>query len=140
MNRYVSVVVNGKLDVWTGNNPDKDPEAKRKALERAEFLRRGGDTAYAVLVSEIREEPKEKTMPQLERREPESPRHEEGCRGISSYDSAYDELREAMARLLGVIEAHECTCFSCDRDGQTYCDCLQREANRARGVLPPNGR
>ena len=52
-NRYVSVVVNGQLDAWTGKNPDKDPEAKRKALERAGLLRRKSHTAYAVLVTEI---------------------------------------------------------------------------------------
>jgi len=52
-NKYVTVVVAGQLDVWTGKNPDKFPGAKREALGRAQVLREKGKTAYAVTVEEI---------------------------------------------------------------------------------------
>ena len=45
------------------------------------------------------------------------------------------ELRKALEKVLGVIAAHECTCFSCDRDGEEYCDCLERVAKEARNTL-----
>ena len=32
----------------------------------------------------------------------------------------------ALRELLGVIEAHDICTESCDRDGNTYCDCLER--------------
>jgi hypothetical protein len=47
-------------------------------------------------------------------------------------------IEAALKQLLDVIEAHECTCFSCDRDGEQYCDCLEREAKRVRAALSPN--
>ncbi len=46
-----------------------------------------------------------------------------------------EQLEIRLRALLGVIETHECTCFSCDRDGETYCDCLERESARAKAVL-----
>ena len=48
------------------------------------------------------------------------------------------EMEVRLRALIGVIEAHECTCFSCDRDGETYCDCLQKEAKLAKAMLTPN--
>jgi len=47
-NKYVTVVVKGQLDVWTGRNPDKFPEDRATALKRADLI--GG---YAVTVTEI---------------------------------------------------------------------------------------
>ena len=61
----------------------------------------------------------------------------DGASLATAFCSAED-LREALERLLGVIEAHEVTCFSCDRDGEEYCDCLDREAKRARSLLSQN--
>jgi len=52
-NRFVSVVVEGNLDCWTGPNPDKFPSSMRDALERAKTLRGTGKAAYAVVVTEI---------------------------------------------------------------------------------------
>lgn len=37
--------------------------------------------------------------------------------------------------LLDLIEVHEVTCFSCDRDGELYCDCLQRQVKVAKDTL-----
>ena len=45
------------------------------------------------------------------------------------------KMEARLRALLGVIEAHECTCFSCDRDGETYCDCLAKEAKLAKATL-----
>lgn len=62
-NKYVSVVVEGRLDTWTGNNPDKDPKALGAAMIRAELLRReGGKRAYPVVIEEIKS-----SEPQLSR-------------------------------------------------------------------------
>ena len=55
-NKYVSVVVEGKLDTWTGANPDKFPKAKNVALFKAALFREQGKTAYAVVVEEILDE------------------------------------------------------------------------------------
>ena len=48
------------------------------------------------------------------------------------------QLEVRLRALLGVIEAHECTCFSCDRDGEAHCDCLEKEAKLAKEMLTPN--
>ena len=55
-NHYVSVCVDGNLIGWTGANPEKDPNSKMQALQRAECYRSMGHTAYAVEVIEIKEE------------------------------------------------------------------------------------
>jgi hypothetical protein len=58
INKYVSVVVEGQLDVWTGPNPDKDPTAFEQARKRARIVRsQTGKTAYAVVVKEIPDAP-----------------------------------------------------------------------------------
>ena len=57
---------------------------------------------------------------------------------LPSLVGSAEGLREALERILGVIEAHEVTCFSCDRDGEEYCDCLDRESKRARAILSQN--
>jgi hypothetical protein len=36
------------------------------------------------------------------------------------------ELEAQLRELLGVIGAHDIRLESCDRDGNTYCDCLER--------------
>jgi len=59
-NHYVSVIVDGKLDAWTGPNPEHDKTIQRTALARAEFLRKEGHTAYAVEIIEIKPEDVEK--------------------------------------------------------------------------------
>ncbi len=52
-NNYVSVIVDGKLDIWTGPSPAKDAYPKRLALARAEHLKKQGKEAYAVEITEI---------------------------------------------------------------------------------------
>lgn len=52
-NHFVSVLVDGQLDAWTGPNPEKNRASKKLAVQRAETLRREGHTAYAVEVIEI---------------------------------------------------------------------------------------
>lgn len=52
-NKYVSVVADGNLSLWTGPNPDKDKSAKQQAIDMAEVYRNQGFTAYPVLVEEI---------------------------------------------------------------------------------------
>lgn len=43
--------------------------------------------------------------------------------------------RAAMAEeLVGVIEAHEIESLSCDRDGETYCDCLRKAVVKYRAL------
>lgn len=54
--KYVTVVVNGQLDAWTGKNPDKYPQSINEAKKRANFLRECGfKTAYPIIVIEIKE-------------------------------------------------------------------------------------
>lgn len=57
--------------------------------------------------------------------------HMEGCPGTS----AYDELRDALSRLLNVIETHECASISCERHSEKHCNCLKIEAKRASRLL-----
>lgn len=40
-----------------------------------------------------------------------------------------EQIMVLIRQLIDVIDAHECTCFSCDNDGETYCDCLKQAAN-----------
>ena len=40
-----------------------------------------------------------------------------------------------LKQLIETIEAHEVTCFTCDRDGEEYCDCLKRQVNVCSGKL-----
>ncbi len=47
-----------------------------------------------------------------------------------------DALVAALSNLLETIEAHEIESCSCDRDGETHCDCLRRQAEAARLVCP----
>ena len=54
-NHYVSVVVEGQLDNWTGSNPEKDPSSIMEALQRAECYRSLGKTSYAVVIKELNE-------------------------------------------------------------------------------------
>lgn len=54
-NHYVSVVVEGRLDNWTGANPEKDPNSIMTALQRAECYRSLGKPAYAVEIKELQE-------------------------------------------------------------------------------------
>lgn len=42
--------------------------------------------------------------------------------------------------LLSLIKAHEVTCFSCDRDGETYCDCLDKLVKSTEDELATNDR
>jgi hypothetical protein len=51
-----------------------------------------------------------------------------------------EKMETQLRAIVGVIDAHECTCFSCDRDGETYCDCLEKEAAKARSFLSPNAK
>lgn len=46
-----------------------------------------------------------------------------------------DKIEQSLRNLLSTIKAHECTCFSCDRDGETYCDCLLKAAETAEKAL-----
>jgi hypothetical protein len=50
---------------------------------------------------------------------------------VGSSDLLADKLRQ----MIELIEAHEVTCFSCDRDGERYCDCLQRMVKDAKKAL-----
>jgi hypothetical protein len=46
-----------------------------------------------------------------------------------------DKIEQCLRDLLSTIKVHECTCFSCDRDGEQYCDCLLKAAEAAKKVL-----
>lgn len=52
-NRYVTVIVDGKMDTWTGSS---DTKCKKLALERARFLQKNGHNAYAVEIVQIYQE------------------------------------------------------------------------------------
>ena len=52
---FTSVIVDGKLDIWTGPNEQKVKGARKQAIERAKMHRAQGKTAYAVEVKEILE-------------------------------------------------------------------------------------
>ncbi len=41
-------------------------------------------------------------------------------------------LASVLNQMIELIEAHEITCFSCDRDGERYCDCLDRMVKEAK--------
>jgi hypothetical protein len=45
------------------------------------------------------------------------------------------QMEIQLRALLNLIELHEVTCFSCDRDGELYCDCLQRQVKVAKAML-----
>jgi hypothetical protein len=47
-------------------------------------------------------------------------------------------LADTLRQMIETIESHEVTCFSCDRDGELYCDCIKRLTARAKGVLSAN--
>lgn len=40
-----------------------------------------------------------------------------------------------LKQMVEMIESHEVTCFSCDRDGERYCDCLQCLVKNAKANL-----
>jgi hypothetical protein len=52
-NNFVSVVVEGQLDVWVGPNPAKDYNSVKAACDRAQTLRDSGKNAYAVHIRQI---------------------------------------------------------------------------------------
>ncbi len=46
------------------------------------------------------------------------------------------ETAERQLRtLLGIIDAHSVMCFSCDRDGEQFCDCLQRAVEKIKAEI-----
>lgn len=47
-------------------------------------------------------------------------------------------LADTLRQMIELIEAHEVTCFSCDRDGELYCDCLKRMVKDAKAKLSAN--
>jgi hypothetical protein len=46
-----------------------------------------------------------------------------------------DKYKTLLRQMIEVIDAHEITCFSCDRDGETHCDCLERLVEEAKKEL-----
>jgi len=46
-----------------------------------------------------------------------------------------EKHKTLLRQMIEVIDAHEITCFSCDCDGETYCDCLQRLVEEAKKEL-----
>lgn len=46
-----------------------------------------------------------------------------------------DKCKTLLRQMIEVIDAHEITCFSCDRDGENYCDCLKRLVKEAKKEL-----
>lgn len=53
-NKFVSVVVEGKLSGWQGPNPDKDPTAVEQAVGLSDRFSAEGKMALPVIVEEIR--------------------------------------------------------------------------------------
>lgn len=49
------------------------------------------------------------------------------------------ELEKQLAEVRGVIEAHDVRLESCDRDGQEFCDCLERVLKSAADALREAG-
>lgn len=63
-NKFVSVMVEGKLCNWTGKNPDKFPETIDHAWEYAKaFQKKGKRGVYPVVVVEILPEDGKKEEP-----------------------------------------------------------------------------
>jgi hypothetical protein len=62
-NKYVTIIVNGQLDEWTGENPDKYPPSAVRSLARTKLLKKTGKTAYPVLLTEILESDLESGLP-----------------------------------------------------------------------------
>ena len=48
-----------------------------------------------------------------------------------------ERMETRLLELIAVIEAHECESFSCDRDGNEHCDCLQRATKLAKDIFQP---
>lgn len=46
-----------------------------------------------------------------------------------------EKAREVISDLCGVVEAHEIESLSCDRDGETYCECLRKQVQESRKFL-----
>lgn len=53
-NKFVSVVVDGKLSGWQGPNPDQDPTAVEQAVGLSDRFSAEGKFALPVVVEEIR--------------------------------------------------------------------------------------
>lgn len=46
-------------------------------------------------------------------------------------------LANAGLMLVETIEAHEIESLSCDRDGETYCECVRKQAQKFKAALAP---
>jgi len=46
-----------------------------------------------------------------------------------------ERLRDALALLIGTIEAHEIESLQCDRTEERYCNCLRESVARAKALL-----
>lgn len=42
---------------------------------------------------------------------------------------------EVMSGIVGVIKSHDIESYSCDRDGNAFCDCLDSQANKLSTLL-----
>lgn len=48
------------------------------------------------------------------------------------------KLEIAAKLVINTIKAHEVTCFSCDRDGEQYCNCIKENIEELEKVLNEN--
>ncbi len=44
-------------------------------------------------------------------------------------------LRQSLENLIGIIKAHQLESLSCDRDGETYCNCLSQAVENAEKII-----
>ena len=47
------------------------------------------------------------------------------------------KLANVGLMLVETIEAHEIESLSCDRDGETYCECVRKQAQKFKAALAP---
>ena len=60
---------------------------------------------------------------------------ERWAESIRREEATRRELIEALDSLLDTLRAHDIESLSCDRDGETYCDCLNKRMLAARAAL-----
>jgi hypothetical protein len=49
--------------------------------------------------------------------------------------AAAPELLEALERIICTLDVHEIECLSCNRDGESYCGCLNKPIEAARAAI-----
>lgn len=53
----------------------------------------------------------------------------------SDVDARIAQLEKALRDLTDCIQAHEIESLSCDRDGETHCECLRNMASQVKSLM-----